>query len=96
MSESLIFVGAKPFMSYVTGVVLQFTTRGASLVHIRARGKWISKAVDIAEISTKRFLMNQAKVQSISIDSEQFKNEEGRDVRVSVIEIVLAKVTVTK
>jgi len=96
MSEGIIFVGSKPFMNYVTGIVLQFTTKGASAVHIRARGKWISKAVDIAEISTKRFLISQAKVQSISIDSEQFKNEEGRDVRVSTIEIVLAKISVIK
>ncbi len=93
MSEGLLFIGAKPFMNYVTGAVLQFTTKGASAVHIRARGKFIAKAVDVAEIATKRFLSTQAKVQSVMINSEQFKNEEGRDVRVSTIDIVLVKST---
>ncbi len=86
-----MFIGAKPFMNYVTGVVMQFTSKGASEVVIKARGKFISRAVDVAEVASKRFLQEQVDVKDIKIDSEEFKNNEGRQVRVSTIEITLAK-----
>ncbi|MBU0627574.1 MAG: DNA-binding protein Alba [Nanoarchaeota archaeon] len=89
--DNTIFIGGKPFMNYVTGVVMQFTTMNAPEVLIKARGKFISRAVDVAEVSAKRFLNGQAVVKDIKIDSEGFKNNEGRDVRVSTIEIVLGK-----
>ena len=86
-----IFVGLKPFMNYVTAVVMQFTMKNAETVSIKARGKFISRAVDIAEVATKRFLESQVEIKSITTNSEDFKNREGRDVRVSTIEIVLSK-----
>jgi len=90
-ADNSIFIGGKPFMNYVTGVVMQFTTKEAKEVIIKARGKFISRAVDVAEVSTKRFLKGQVELKEIKIDSEEFKNKEGREVRVSIIEIVLAK-----
>lgn len=89
--DNSIFIGGKPFMSYVTGVVMQFTTKNAKEVIIKARGKFISRAVDVAEVATKRFLKDQLKLKEIRIDSEEFTNKEGKEVRVSTIEIVLAK-----
>ncbi len=89
--DNSIFIGEKPFMNYVTSVVMQFTTKNAQEVIIKARGKFISRAVDVAEVASKRFLKDQIKVDKINIDSEDFKNKEGRDVRVSTIEIVLVK-----
>ncbi len=90
--ENSIFVGTKPFMNYVTGVVMQFTTKNADEVTIKARGKFISRAVDIAEVATKRFLEGVIAVKHININSEKFQNNEGKDVRVSTIEIALHKV----
>ena len=90
-NEHTIFVGGKPFMNYVTGVIMQFTTQNASEVIVKARGKFISKAVDISEVANKRFLEGQLEISNIKIDSEEFKNKEGRQVRVSIIEISLAK-----
>lgn len=90
--ENSIFVGTKPFMNYVTGVVMQFTTKNASEVVVKARGKFISRAVDIAEVSAKRFLEGVIAVKHININSEQFKNTEGKDIRVSTIEIALQKI----
>ena len=87
--DNNIFIGQKPFMNYVTSVVMQFTTKNAPEVIIKARGKFISRAVDVAEVATKRFLKGQAKVKDIKIDSEEFENKEGKEVRVSTIEIVL-------
>ncbi len=86
-----IFVGMKPFMNYVTAVVMQFTAKNAESVVIKARGKFISRAVDIAEVSTKRFLDGQVGITGIATNSEGFKNREGRDIRVSTIEITLGK-----
>jgi archaea-specific DNA-binding protein len=90
--DNSIFVGGKPFMNYVTGVVMQFTTKNADQVIVKARGKFISRAVDVAEVATKRFLIDQIKILEVKIDSEEFENKEGRQVRVSTIEIVLDKV----
>jgi archaea-specific DNA-binding protein len=90
--DNSIFVGEKPFMNYVTGVVIQFTTKDASEVIVRARGKFISRAVDVAEVVRNRFLKDQVRVKDIAIASEEFKNKEGKDVRVSTIDITLAKV----
>lgn len=89
--DNSIFVGGKPFMNYVTGVVMQFTTKNADEVIIKARGKFISRAVDVAEVAAKRFLEGTVAVKNINIDSEGFQNKEGRDVRVSTIEITLTK-----
>ena len=89
--DNSIYIGARPFMNYVTGVVMQFTTKNADEVIVKARGKFISRAVDVAEVASKRFLMGQIELSDIHIDSEEFKNKEGRDVRVSTIEITLKK-----
>src|SRR3989338_6047664 len=88
---SSIFIGNKPFMNYVTGVVMQFTAKNSEDVVIKARGKFISRAVDVAEVASKRFMDNAVSVRDIKIDSEGFKNNEGRDIRVSTIEITLSK-----
>jgi DNA-binding protein len=90
--DNSIFIGGKPFMNYVTGVVVQFTTKGASEVIIKSRGKFISKAVDVAEVSRRKFLQEQnVSVKNVSIGSEEFENKEGKIVNVSILEIVLKK-----
>lgn len=89
--DNSIFIGNKPFMNYVTSVVMQFTTKNAEEVIIKARGKFISRAVDVAEVAAKRFLKDQIGIKNIKIDSEEFKNKEDKDVRVSTIEITLTK-----
>ncbi|MCH8329091.1 MAG: DNA-binding protein Alba [Nanoarchaeota archaeon] len=91
MEDNNVFIGGKPFMNYVTAVVMQFTTKNADNVIIKARGKFISRAVDVAEVSSKRFLESAVGVKDIKIDSEEFKNNEGKDIRVSIIEITLEK-----
>ncbi len=89
--DNSIFIGGKPFMNYVTGVVMQFTTKNVPEVTIKARGKFISRAVDVAEVAAKRFLEDTVEVKDIKINSEEFENKEGKQVRVSTIEITLAK-----
>jgi len=89
--DNSIFIGNKPFMNYVTGVVMQFTTQEMNEVIVKARGKFISRAVDVAEVAAKRFLAGQIAVKDIRISSDAFQNNEGKDVRVSTIDITLQK-----
>ena len=70
---------------------MQFTTQGAKEIAIKARGKFISRAVDVAEVAGKRFLDNTVEITNIKVDSEEFENKEGKQVRVSTIDITLAK-----
>jgi len=90
--DNIIFVGIKPFMNYVTGVVMQFQNKGRNEVIVSARGKFVSKAVDIAEVARRTFLKDEnIKVADIKISSEQFENKEGKRIFVSAIEIKLVK-----
>ena len=90
--ENVVFIGSKPFMNYVTSVVMQFTTKNHKQVIKKARGKFISRAVDVAEVASKRFLKeDNIKVIKIEIDSEEFENKEGKRVNVSTIEITLSR-----
>ncbi|MGE0792703.1 MAG: DNA-binding protein Alba [Candidatus Woesearchaeota archaeon] len=90
--DNSIFIGTKPFMNYVTGVVVQFTTKNAKQVLVKARGKFISRAVDVVELAVKRFLKDKIQVKEVKIDSEEFTNKEGKQVHVSTIEIVLESI----
>ena len=91
-SDNVIFIGNKPFMNYVTGVVMQFNMKGSSEVIVKARGKFISRAVDVCEVARKKFLTElKVKIGKISIGSEEFENTEGKKANVSIIEIEMKK-----
>ncbi len=92
IKDNTIYVGDKPFMNYVTAIVMQFTTHDQTQVYVRARGKYISRAVDVAEMIIKRFLNNHVKIAKITTDSEEIENREGRQVRVSTIDIALERI----
>ncbi len=86
--ENVIFVGKKPTMNYVLAVVTQFNNN-VDRITIKARGKAISKAVDIAEITRHKFIQN-AKYQNIKVETETLQGERG-DSNVSSIEITLIR-----
>ena len=90
--DNIIFIGIKPFMNYVTGVVMQFQNKGQNEVIVSARGKFISKAVDVVEVARRTFLKEEnIQINDIKISSEAFENKEGKRIHVSAIEIVLVK-----
>ena len=80
-----IYIGGKPLMNYVTALVMQFTAKDSGKVAVKSRGKFISRAVDVAQVAANRFLKDKIKISNVSIGSEEFKNDEGRLVRVSTI-----------
>lgn len=86
-----IFIGVKPLMNYVTSVAMQFQKSGNTEVIIKARGKFISKAVDVVEVTRKRFLENEKiNVKDIKIDTEEYE-KDGKKINVSTIDIILSK-----
>ena len=87
--DNVVFVGRKPSMAYVLGVITQFS-RGESEVHIRARGRAISRAVDVAEIVRRKFV-SDAQIRSIDIGTEERELEDKSKINVSTINITLAK-----
>jgi len=85
--ENTVYIGKKPTMNYVLAVVTQFNS-GSMDVIIKARGRAISRAVDVAEIVRHRFIQN-AEVMDIKIETEQLTGESGTVANVSSIEIYL-------
>jgi DNA-binding protein len=94
MSENnSVLIGRKPVMNYVLACITLFHG-GAKEVVIKARGRAISKAVDVVEIARRRFLPD-VKIKKISIGTEQFQFEptEGGDsmTNVSTMEIIVTR-----
>lgn len=87
--DNIVFVGKKGTMSYVLAVVTQMN-QGAKTVQIKARGRAISRAVDVAEIVKNRFL-SDLKLGTIEIGTEELKSKENEPVNVSTIKIQLNK-----
>jgi DNA-binding protein Alba len=87
--ENTVFIGKKPTMNYVLAVVTQFTGSSKEVI-IKARGRSISVAVDVAEIVRNKFV-HSAKVRDIKIGTEPLKTQDGKTLNVSFIEIFLQK-----
>ncbi|MEM2136565.1 MAG: DNA-binding protein Alba [Candidatus Methanomethylicia archaeon] len=86
---NVILVGKKSVMNYVLATIVQFN-QGANEVVIKARGRAISKAVDVVEIIKTRFLQGQVEVKNVSIGSETVgQGDQARNV--STIDITLLK-----
>ena len=86
--DNVVYIGNKPVMNYVLAVVTQFNN-GASEVTIKARGKAISRAVDVAEVTKNRFVA-ESKVKDIKIATERIASDRGES-NISIMEIVMIK-----
>ncbi len=87
--DNVVFVGKKPAMSYVLACVTQFN-EGRPEIFLRARGRAISHAVDVAEIVKNKFVTN-TEIKNVKIGTEEVTGDQGEKLNVSSIEIVLAK-----
>ena len=86
--ENVIYIGRKPVMDYCLAVLTSLG-QGGSIVALKARGRAISTAVDVAEVMRRRFMENLI-VENIEIGTEELESE-GRMRSVSTITIVLKK-----
>ena len=87
--ENVVFVGNKNLMSYVLACVTQLN-RGAPEIVVKARGRAISRAVDVAEVLKNRFL-KEVGIENVEIGTEVITTAEGKDINVSAIEITIGQ-----
>lgn len=87
-----IFIGNKPFMKYVIATMMQLEKNDSAI--IKARGKFISRGVDVAEVVKKRVkeIKELNLDENLKIGTEGFKNDEGKNINVSTINITLKKI----
>ena len=89
--SQIIYIGKKNTISYV--LVAVTILNKSDTCAIQARGRQISKAVDVAEITRRKFLQDMVEVSSVIIGSEDIASDvEGMPPKtVSTIEITLKK-----
>jgi DNA-binding protein len=89
--NNAVLIGRKPVMNYVLACISLFHG-GASEISVKARGRAISRAVDVVEVTRRRF-MPDLKVTNIGIGTDQLApfEEGGAQSNVSTIEITLAQ-----
>lgn len=90
--NGVVYIGGKNISNYTTAVVMQLTQEGLNEVIIKARGKYITRCVDISQIIVNRLLTDKVEISDIKLDSESFINNENREIRVSTMEIRIIKI----
>ncbi len=89
MDDNVVYIGKKGVINYVMAAVTQMN-RGEKEIHIKARGRSISKAVDVVQLLQNRF-ESDAKTTDIKIGTEEVQADEGGKINVSTIDIVVTK-----
>src|SRR5512145_465096 len=84
-----IFIGKKPLMTYVTATLVQLANEPT--VVIKARGKSITRAVDVAQIIVKRMDTLGYKIGPIVLGSETVQSEDGKLRNVSTIDVPISR-----
>ena len=87
---NIVYIGRKPVMSYVLAVITSYNQSETKDVTLKARGRSMTTAVDVAEIVRRRF-MKDVKTNKITIGTEELQQEEGGTRNVSTIEIMLTR-----
>jgi DNA-binding protein len=88
--SNVVYIGRKPPMSYVMATITSFTGSNTEEVILKARGQSITTAVDVAEITRRKFL-KELDLGEIKIGTEEIQQEEGGTRNVSTIEITLTR-----
>ena len=86
-ADERVYVGSKPILAYVTAVATSLSR--ADTVKVMARGRAISTAVDVVEV-TKRSFITDLVVDGIEIGTERLSGERG-ERNVSTITITLSR-----
>lgn len=83
-----IYIGRNPVMGYAMSALIRLTQMGE--IVIKARGLAISRAVDVAQIVTKRLGSGAYSIKDVRIETEVVgEGEERRNI--SSIEIIVGK-----
>ena len=87
--RNAIFIGKKPLMTYVTATLVQLANEPT--VVIKARGKSITRAVDVAQIIVKRMDTLGYKIGPVKVGTETVSSEDGKTRNVSTIEVSISR-----
>ena len=87
--ENIIYIGKKGAMNYVMAcfTVIQ---AGMDTILIKARGRSISKAVDVLEILKNRFIKEKIKKIDIVTGTDQIESDDRGTFNVSSIEVEIS------
>ena len=84
--DNTIYIGRKPAMAYVMATLATFNHN--EVIQIKARGRSITTAVDVAEITRNRY-MNGMEKPEITIGTEKIEDDRGiRNVSTMTITLV--------
>ena len=83
--SNTVFIGRKPVLNYVLACMTLFKS-GHEVIVVKARGRSISRAVDVVEVLRSRFMPN-AEVTDIQIGTESVESDERGPSNVSTIDI---------
>ena len=81
-----VYIGNSPKINYITASM--FIIKKNNFVSLKARGRAINAAVDVAEILKNKFVTD-AVYEEIRLNTEQRPNPDGHTSNVSSIEIDL-------
>lgn len=77
-------------MSYILAVVTQFEVEEQDTVYLKARGKTVATAVDVAEMVRNKFL-DDVVVEDVTIGTDTVTDDDGREMNLSSIQIDLSR-----
>lgn len=86
--DNVIYIGKKPTMSYVLAVMTQLQNNMPE-IHVKARGRSISRAVDVVEVVRNRFVQDVKR--DISIGTETINSKDKGRLNVSTIDIRMSR-----
>jgi len=86
-THNVIIMGGKPIMLYVTATLGKLAS--LPIVIIAGRGKRITQAIDVSQMIVKRMNEVGYEISDIRISSDSLVSKDGRERKVSKIEIDL-------
>ena len=93
--RNTVYIGRKPVMNYVLAVITNFNSADTNHVTLKARGRAITTAVDVAEIVKHRF-MSDLNASEITLGTDEVQQQEGGTRNVSTMEIKLTRASPVK
>ena len=83
--SNTVYIGRKPVLNYVLACMTLFKSGHGEII-VKARGRSISRAVDVVEVLRNRFMPN-AEVSKIEIGTDKIETDDRGPSNVSTIDI---------
>ena len=90
IEDNVILIGKKGFMPYMRSIELLIRKKKQKKIILKARGKNITKCVDLAEAAKNKFLDDiDISTGEVKISTSKFNDDQGVERFVSCIDIEL-------